>query len=315
MENAPLISICIPAYERAEYLKRLLDSIQSQHFRNFEVIITDDSRGDEVKNLVSGHAIFSKVHYYKNRQTLGSPENWNEGLRKSTGDWIKPMHDDDWFQGPGSLGVYAQVSENTAASFAFSSFTNVYPDGSRRFIDNAGHVRMLNRNPEALIASNRIGPPSCILFRRDDSLFFDNQMKWLVDIDFYIRYLKAHGKALYISEPLVQIGISETQVTQSSFGNPQIEIPERFLLQEKMHHNSLNNILIYDSWWRFIRNMKIRSTDQISAAGFSGNIPLVIKNIIGVQNKIPRPMLKTGVISKLLMGSNFLFRHGKNENG
>jgi glycosyltransferase involved in cell wall biosynthesis len=44
----PLISICIPAYKRTEFLQRLLDSIDIQTFKNFEVIVTDDSPGNDV---------------------------------------------------------------------------------------------------------------------------------------------------------------------------------------------------------------------------------------------------------------------------
>src|ERR1700712_1682526 len=112
MDNVPLISVCIPAYLRADYLKRLMDSIEIQNFRSFEVIITDDSPGDEVKNMVASHALQPMVKYFKNAKTLGTPQNWNEGFRKATAMWIKPMHDDDWFSGPDSLGMYAKAVQN-----------------------------------------------------------------------------------------------------------------------------------------------------------------------------------------------------------
>ena len=87
--------------------------------------------------------------------------------------------------------------------------------------------------------------------------------RWLVDIDFYYSLPeKSCHLPEYISAALVQIGISESQVTRSSFGKPEIEIPERFMLFEKMEPESLNNIMIFDSWWRFIRNLKIRDESK-----------------------------------------------------
>ena len=52
--------------------------------------------------------------------------------------------------------------------------------------------------PEVLLAANRIGPPSVVIFKKDLNVLFDSRMRWLVDIDFYIRYLKKHGTPEFI---------------------------------------------------------------------------------------------------------------------
>src|ERR1700731_1904090 len=117
MGEALLVSICIPAYQRKDYLKRLLDSIEMQTFRRFEVVITDDSPGGEVLETVENHPLKPIIRYFKNPRTLGSPENWNEGLRKAKADWIKIMHDADWFTGPDSLGVFVEAAEKGGGMF------------------------------------------------------------------------------------------------------------------------------------------------------------------------------------------------------
>ena len=109
MGEDPFISICIPAFGRIDYLKRLLDSIYIQTYPHFEVVITDDSPGFEVKELAEQHPLRPKIRYFKNQATLGTPENWNEGIRKAKYDWIKIMHDDDWFSGPSSLRKFCKL--------------------------------------------------------------------------------------------------------------------------------------------------------------------------------------------------------------
>ncbi len=307
MEESLFISICIPAYQRTEHLKRLLDSLEIQSFRRFEVVITDDSPGPELQNLVEAHPLKTLIRYFKNPKTLGSPENWNECLRKAKSDWIKIMHDDDCLSGPDSLLSFAEAIENGGSRFYFSAFTNVFPDGHSRTVRlNTAQLNVLKKHPEILVASNRIGPPSAVLFKKDDSIYFDNRMKWLVDLDFYIRYLKKYPAVEYISGSLVQIGIGETQITSSSFGNPEIEIPERFMLQEKLNPASTRNLTIFDSWWRFLRNLSIRDTDRIEKAGYKGEIPSFIKDMIRQQNKIPRALLKLGLFSKAFMFIHYL---------
>jgi glycosyltransferase involved in cell wall biosynthesis len=302
MGVTPLISICIPAYQRTEYLRRLLDSIEMQTFRRFEVIITDDSPGTELQNLVENHPLQSMIRYYKNQRTLGTPENWNEAFRKSTGDWIKIMHDDDWFSGPDSLYFFAEAVEKGRPAFYFSAYTNAFPDGHSKIIKpNFRHLKSMKQLPESLFASNRIGPPSTVIFEKDSDLHFDNRMKWLVDIDFYIRYIKKHGAPEYIPKNLVKIGISESQVTRSSFGKPDIEIPERFMLGEKLDAGAIHHIIVFDAWWRFIRNLSIRDVAQIKNSGYNGKIPDFILMIIRSQQKIPEPLLNKGVFSKIFM--------------
>ena len=307
MEESLFISICIPAYRRTDFLKRLLDSIWIQTYLDYEVVLTDDSPGTEVQELADRHPLKSKIRYFKNAVTLGTPENWNESVRRASYEWIKIMHDDDWFSGPESLKEFAAVVRDGRNCFYFSSFINTYPDGKTKTIHISSHqLRGLKNKPEILLAANRIGPPSAVIFKKDPSIVFDNRMQWLVDIDFYIGYLNRHPHAIHIPKNLVCIGISDTQVTRASFGNRKIEIPERFALFEKINPNALRNITVYDSWWRFVRNMQIRDTSEISANGYKGMVPVPIQSMIVHQSYIAPSLLRVGFFSKLLMFIHFL---------
>ncbi len=76
---------------------------------------------------------------------------------------------------------------------------------------------------------------------------------------------------------------------------------------------AIKNLWIYDSWWRFIRNLKIRSAEEISSSGVQGPIPGFIVSIIEFQQKIPGFLLKFPPISKLLMSISYLLdRTSKN---
>ncbi|MEJ7679536.1 MAG: glycosyltransferase [Segetibacter sp.] len=97
MNETPLISICIPAYKNLEYLKRLLESISVQTFKDFEVVITDDTNNSSVSDYIHDKRWDFQISYYKNETVLGSPQNWNAAVNHSKGEWIKIMHYDDWF--------------------------------------------------------------------------------------------------------------------------------------------------------------------------------------------------------------------------
>ena len=309
MNRDPVISICIPAYRRTGFLKRLLDSLAIQTFTDFEVVLTDDSPDDSVAALIKAHPLADKIRYFKNQVTLGTPENWNEGLRRAAGEWIKIMHDDDWFSTPESLGTFAAAVAAHPSHFYFCAYLNVTSDGKQEKPFAIGNfVPELAKTPELLLSSNRVGPPSVVLFRAQAGMFFDNRMRWLVDIDFYIRYLKQFPPATYLPETLVNIGISESQVTKSSFGNPAVEIPERMLLAGKIGYGSLRNWKVYDSWWRFLRNGNIRSEAQFRANGYLLPLPAFLSSMMAWQRQVPPRALQSGLLSKLLMSAHFVLK-------
>jgi len=304
----PFISICIPTYKRIQYLKRLLDSIAIQNFKDFEVIITDDSPSGDVNDLCDQYKNKIQINYYKNPAPLGTPENWNESIRHAKGEWIKLMHDDDWFANEDSLSVFANAAkQNSSSSFYYSAYTNVFEDDrkSTAVYLNSFRKRKFEQNPVTLFSRNVIGPPSVTLVKNDKLIWYDNKIKWVVDIDFYIRYLKKN-LSFYIDEPLINVGINKEQVTQSSFRVANIEIPESFYLFSKIGIDNLKDILVYDGWWRLIRNLRVTSLVKISESGYKEEVPGIIESMINWQSKIPSKILRVGFFSKFIMFVHYL---------
>jgi len=313
MEKAVFISICIPAYKNVSFLKRLLDSIQIQTYRHFEVVVTDDSPDNEVFELCSSHSLKDSLRYFRNERNLGTPENWNESLRRAKGEWIKLMHDDDWFAIPEAMMIFAKaIGQHPETAFFFSAYTNVYLErNSSEAVRISGKwQKYLEKDPKSLLSSNRIGPPSVTIHKLSSVIFYDPTLKWLVDIDFYIRFLE-NSRAVFIPESLVKVGLGNDQVTQQVFRNPAVEIPENLYVLNKIGVNSLKNIIVYDAFWRFIRNMNLRSVSQIRIAGYHKTVPAIISSMIRIQSFVPKAILKTGIFSKSFMFLHYLFNYSK----
>jgi len=306
--NNPLVSICIPCYKNASYLKRLLDSIAIQTYKDFEVIITDDSPDGELQKVSNEYSAKFNIRYIKNRTNLDTPENWNEGIRKAAGDWIKLMHDDDWFASPHSLQSFINSTRIYPDNkFYFSAYKNIYEDQKvekKMFLNNFWKKKLF-KDPNILIADNVIGPPSVIFHKNDGMVWYDTNMKYVVDIDFYIARLK-NETPVYINEILINVGINNAQVTKYTFGIAVVHLKESLLLLQKTGAQSLNNIIVFDGWWRLMRNFNIRSEENLHDTGYIGSVPAIISNIIKFQKKIPQSILKTGSMSKLLMTVCFL---------
>ena len=306
-----MISICVPAYKRVVYLKRLLSSLEIQSFVDFELIITDDSCEDSsVEKLIKSFNFNFSVVYHKNSSSLGSPKNWLASISHAKGDWIKIMHDDDYFSSPTSLQEFVdEISDNVDC--IFSGYDAVYENGQiKNMTISSNRFRQFVHYPLNLFSDNIIGPPSVMMFRRTITETFDDRLKWIVDWEYYIR-LAMKYKLKYISKSLINVSYNETQITNSCFLNPAVEIPETLIFTNKYGNFLFRNILAYDAWWRLIRNLRMRDLSEFIKYSSDITINDNIFKIVRFQSYIPLTILKLGAVSKLLMSISYLFNRDR----
>jgi glycosyltransferase involved in cell wall biosynthesis len=303
------ISVCIPAYKNAAFLKRCLDSLVSQTFKDVEVILSDDSPDDSVQQIADEYKTVLNLRYLKNTPSKGTPANWNFALQHASGEYIKLMHDDDWFATEDALQQYYDcLQNNPSVNFCFSAYNNVHLNtGSiEPVFCSPLHRQLLKRNRYNLFKKNFIGPPSAVFQRNIAGITYDERLKWLVDFEGYIRFLGDKNQFEYLDHCLVNIGLSDEQVTQSTKEVKEVVIPESLYFLQKHGEAILKNIWVYDYYWRMCRNFSIKNIKAITSAGWEGSLPGNLKRIIAFQQKIPAAILKMGVLSKMLMSICFL---------
>lgn len=232
------ISICIPVYNQIEFLGRTLESIKNQTFLDYEIIITDDSTNADVSDLISSFDFKEKLKYIHNLERLGSPQNWNKCIDLATGDYIKIMHHDDWFTSEDSLKQLYKTIIKEDKSFIFPNAEVIRAKSSTKVNYQPGlnNILLLKKNPNVLFYGNFIGAPSMTLYKRDPEIIFDNNLKWLVDVDFYIRYLKKHPDFSYLEKTLITIvSDAEHTVTTICEDDKKVLIYENFYLYNKLN--------------------------------------------------------------------------------
>jgi glycosyltransferase involved in cell wall biosynthesis len=252
------VSICIPTYRSAETLRRCVDSILLQDFNDYEIIITDDSQNDDLKDIST---IDPRIKYIKNEYPLGSPENWNKAILYANGEYIKIMHHDDWFSNQTSLTQFVEALDNNPHSlFVFSGCSDIGLKNIKRKI-SFKNTRLLKKNTDVLFRNNIIGAPSVTMYRNKSTIQFDKNLVWLVDIDFYIRILNNNRNFVTIPDSLVNIGISEDQITNKCLNNKKIILNEYLYVYEKftLGKNKNNTLYLLDLFAKY----KINSNRKI----------------------------------------------------
>ena len=114
-----LISVVIPTYNRASFLKRAIESVLNQTYDNVEIIIVDDSSNFETEKLCNNYG--DKIRYFRRSSKGGIPSACNFGIKNMHGDWFKMLSDDNILH-PDCLEVLNYSAEITGVPILISDF-------------------------------------------------------------------------------------------------------------------------------------------------------------------------------------------------
>jgi hypothetical protein len=117
--HTPKVTFVVPCYKLAHLLRECLDSILTQSFHDFEVLIMDDCSPDDTAAVAQSFQD-PRVKYVRNEPNLGHLRNYNKGLEMAAGDYIWLISADDRLRTPDVLQRYVETMEaNPGVGFAF----------------------------------------------------------------------------------------------------------------------------------------------------------------------------------------------------
>jgi glycosyltransferase involved in cell wall biosynthesis len=217
VSSSPIVSVCIPAYRGAAHIGAAIESVLTQTFGDFELVVIDDNSPDDTRAVVERYGD-PRIRLMRNARNLGPEGNWNRCLEEARGTYIKLLPQDDVLS-PDCLARQVTVLERDTEGCLALVFC------ARKIIDAQGRALMTRGLPRgkagtvaarALVKSclrhgtNVIGEPGGVLFRAVAARevgSFDATDPYLIDLDYWFRLL-LKGDANYIPERLVAFRIS-----------------------------------------------------------------------------------------------------------
>ena len=94
MDALPLVSICIPTFNRSGMVEKAIESALKQTYTNIEVLVVDNYSTDETDAVVASFHD-KRLRYVKNSRNLGLFGNFNRCIELSRGEFIHILHSDD----------------------------------------------------------------------------------------------------------------------------------------------------------------------------------------------------------------------------
>ena len=125
----PLISIIIPVYNTDKYLKKCLNSILSQSFKDFEVICVNDGSNDNSLEILNLYRQKDERVIVISKNNEGQGIARNKGLEVANGKYVMFIDSDDWLENYALEKFYNKMEEDKCDVLLF----NVY-----RYIDKTG---------------------------------------------------------------------------------------------------------------------------------------------------------------------------------
>lgn len=177
MSNQPKVSIVVPFHWMTNwrfFLMRCLDSIESQSFKDYEIIL----------------------------MKIGSmPETSNRVIQKAGGEYIKVLYMDDTFNNTSALEKMVHIMDMSPDKewLMTGATTNKKPHWTENIETGNNHLG----SPSALMFRNHY----------ENNLLFDETLSWLLDCDLYKRMNEKYGNPIISEEILIGIGEHAGQMT------------------------------------------------------------------------------------------------------
>lgn len=300
----PLISVLIPNYNHAKYLKQRIESVLNQTFRNFELIILDDCSNDDSKIIIENyrhHDLVSNIIYNKHN-TGNTFVQWKKGIEISKGKYIWIAESDDWSEPTFLENLIYKLEADIDISLAFAQTMCLNQDDTIRFITSSTKIDEIQDGNDfirtKMIFQNSIVNASMVLFRKKIALEISNDyltFKYCGDWLFWINIIQNHK--IFYSGKILNYYRKHDKDVSSKF----LFSGENFKEEIQLFNQLLLENIINFKTYKYIVRFKYRV--------FIKNIFKYKKATLYVINNYFR---KTNVVNNYLFILYFIYIYSKN---
>ncbi|MDH3973179.1 MAG: glycosyltransferase [Deltaproteobacteria bacterium] len=208
--NYPVVSIVIPTFNRAHLLGLAINTVLSQTYRNFDLIIVDDASADNTEDIVNSFND-NRIRYCRHEKNRGGSAARNTGIKAARGEYIAFLDDDDEWLPRKLEQQVAKFSESSEkVGLIYCGYACVYQD---RVVSEI-IPKLKGSIYRETLQSCILGGPTAIVKREcfDKSGFFDEDLKACQDWDLWIRIAKLYDFD-FVPEILAKYTLHGNQVS------------------------------------------------------------------------------------------------------
>jgi glycosyltransferase involved in cell wall biosynthesis len=229
----PTVSIVVPNYNHARFLRRRIDSIVEQTFQDFELILLDDCSTDNSRVILSRNASDPRIRLEFNKTNSGSTfMQWNKGVLLARGKYVWIAESDDYAEPHLLESLVKVLDDNVNVTFAYCRSQCVSTDD--RVLGFADSIFFPGVDPQRwladfnvngkeecrihLVRCNTVPNASAVLFRKlkyEQAGGADESLRLCGDWKLWAS-LALIGDVGYIAQPLNYFRLHDSSVTSTA---------------------------------------------------------------------------------------------------
>lgn len=212
-----IVSIILPTYNGARYIKRAIDSVIAQTFSDWELLVIDDGSKDDTGNIVKEYTNKdSRIIYLKNEINLGIQKTLNKGLKEAKGKYIARIDDDDEWIDKDKLKKQIEFLENNKDYVLIGTGVVVVGEEGielMRYLLPETDIEIRNK-----ILSKNCFVHSSVVFKKDTALTFGgyDESKDSKHIEDYDLWLKLGTIGMFANLPICGLKFTQREGSISS---------------------------------------------------------------------------------------------------
>jgi hypothetical protein len=229
--DRPSVSITIPAYS-PRFFEECLRSAVDQNYPDIEILVCDDSGGDEIEAITRRLARQRPIDYRRNPARLGQRGNYGRCFELASGDLIKYLNDDDVLA-PGCVERMVDAFRRAPDLVLATSRRQRIDDTGRPLADQPATLPLATAdklmrgislaNVMLMAGLNIVGEPTTVMFRRNDlarampdGFRFENDHNLgITDMSMWMPLL-LQGDAAYLAEGLSRYRVHSGQLQKQA---------------------------------------------------------------------------------------------------
>lgn len=233
-QNRPLVSVIIPTYNRASWLKGAIDSVLEQTFTNFELLIIDDGSTDDTREIIANYGVQVKYFYQPNK---GPSAARNSGIKKARADLITFLDSDDrWLKNKLQTQVDLMITD---PGIKICYTDEIWIRRGKKVNPKKIHQKYSGWIYQKCLPLCIISPSSVMIYREvfDKVGLFDESLLVCEDYDLWLRISQRYP-ITFINEPLIiKNGGHEDQLSQRLWGMDRFRVKA---LEKMLQENSVS---------------------------------------------------------------------------
>ncbi|MBP3196930.1 MAG: glycosyltransferase, partial [Butyrivibrio sp.] len=203
-----MVSIVLPTYNGAQFLKESIDSVIKQTISDWELIIVDDCSTDQTPEIADFYStIDSRIRVIHNKDNKKLPASLNIGFKNANGDYLSWTSDDNYYYPQAIETMLDYLDANVSCPMVCAGMKVIDKNG----IEVGDYEEY---SPSGIYYDNSVG--ACFLYRREvlDTIgWYDESNFGIEDYEYWLRILRECGDIEYIKDTLYAYRVHEKSLT------------------------------------------------------------------------------------------------------